>query len=204
MAERPFRVDLFCEDGAHEDCGRALIGRCARDTGVTVTTRARSARAGLPRAKSELKLFQRTVNHGGGILPDLLVVLADANDVGSAGRRRELATVVDSAIFPTVVIGTPDPYVERWLLADPVSFAERFGIEPDVGVGGGREVWKTRLERTLIEAGELVVQGGTEFATEIFDVMDFYRAGHQASGLQTFADDLRSAFRLLVQARHDV
>lgn len=201
MAEARFRVDLFCEDGAHEDCGRALIGRCARDSGVVVTTTARSARAGLPRAKSELRAFQRTVSQGGGVVPDLLVVLADANDAGPAVRRRELAAVVDSTIFARVVIGTPDPYVERWLLADPVSFAERFGVEPDARAADGRQAWKTRLERALTEADELVIHGGAEFATEIFDVMDFYRAGRQAPELQAFTDELRGALRLLAQAR---
>lgn len=111
MAEPLVRVDLFCEDGAHEDCGRALIGRCARDSGVSVATTARSTRAGLPRVKGELRLFQRTISRGGGRLPDLLVVLADANDV--------------------------------------------------------------------------------------FDAMDFYRAGRQAPELQTFTDELRGALRLL-------
>lgn len=199
MAEQRLRVDLFCEDGAHEDCGRAIIGRCARDSGVAVTTTARNARAGLPRVKSEFRLFQRTVIRGGGTVPDLLVVLADANDVGTAERRRELEAVIDNAVFPAVVVGTPDPYVERWLLADPVSFAARFGVQPDLRIGSGREAWKTRLEHALGEAGEFVIHGGAEFATEIFDVMDFYGAGHQAPELRTFTDELRAAFRLLTQ-----
>ena len=118
-------------------------------------------------------------------MPDLLVVLADANDIGPAARRQELDAVIDHMLFPEVVIGTPDPYVERWLLADPVSFAELFGAEPDNRGARDREAWKTRLERVLRDAGEVVIHGGAEFATEIFDVMDFYRAGRQAGELPT-------------------
>ena len=103
--------------------------------------------------------------------------------------------------FPKPSWGLPDPYVERWLLADPVSFAERFGVEPDNREVRDREAWKLRLEDALDTAGEVVIHGGAEFSTEIFDVMDFYRAGRYAPELHTFTDELRAAFRRIVQAR---
>jgi hypothetical protein len=191
-----FRVELFCEDSAHESCARAVINRIARELDVDVNLRVGSARFGIPRLKSELKDFQSLIRRGSGA-PDLLVVIADGNDDGPQVRRREVADVIDSAVFSRYVVGTPDPYVEHWLLADPISFAERFGHQPALDSPHGRDGWKRRLVESLEAAGEIVTQGGAEFAEDIIDVMDFYRAGQSVPTIQAFADDVRSALKLL-------
>jgi hypothetical protein len=100
-------------------------------------------------------------------------------------------------VFPYHVIGTPDPCVERWLLADVVSFTKTFGVQPTIGASSDRSVWKTRLISALETAGQIVVQGGSELAEEIIGPMDFYRAGNADPTIRTFTDDLRSALRQL-------
>jgi hypothetical protein len=128
-------------------------------------------------------------------VPDLLVVIADSNEAGPNARQREVEEVIDRSLFPRYIGGAPDPYVERWLLADPVSFAQCFGHQPVLGTPRDRDEWKQRLVKALTDAGEIVTQGGAEFAEDIIDAMDFYRAGQSVPTVQRFADDVRAALR---------
>lgn len=191
-----FRIDLFCEDSAHESCARAIVARIGRELQVDLNLRVASARFGIPRLRRELQAFQLMVRRASGA-PDLLVVLVDANNIGPAERSREVEDAIDSSVFSRYVIGTPDPYVERWLLADPESFAERFDRQPPLGTPEGRDGWKNQLVNTLEEAGEIVTQGGAEFAEEIISAMDFYRAGKVVPTIQAFADSVRSELKQL-------
>ncbi len=152
------RVELFCEDSAHESCTRALVKRIARELQLEVFIHTATASSGIPRLKQELRVFQSLVARRAGT-PDLLVVLIDANDVGPAGRRSEIENVLDTAVFPGFVIGTPNPCVERWLLADPASFSKTFGVQPVVGATNTRRAWKDRLVKALEAAGQIVMQG---------------------------------------------
>ncbi|MGA2166504.1 MAG: hypothetical protein ABSH36_18845 [Solirubrobacteraceae bacterium] len=188
------QVELFCEDSARESCARALVGRVAEELQIEVSIRTATASAGIGRLKRELKAFQSWISHRSGT-PDLLVILVDANAIGPAARRAEIEAVLDSAVFPFYVIGTPDPCVERWLLSDPVSFAETFGVQPPLGTPDARHFWKTWLIESLEAAGQIVVQGGAELAEEIIAPMDFYRAGRSDPTIQAFTDDLRTALR---------
>jgi hypothetical protein len=187
------RVDLFCEDAAHESFSRALVQRVAREEGVEVTIRVVSARFGIPRLERELRAFGRLLAGSSG-LPDLLVMMVDGNSEGPAARRARVESVIDLAAFPHHAIGTPDPCVERWFLADPVSFAELFGpvrpVESQDGDG-----WKTALVGSLSDAGEIVTGGGAEFADDVVDAMDLYRAGREAQTLRRFTQDVRLALR---------
>ncbi len=126
-------------------------------------------------------------------------MIVDGNDVGPNVRHREVAEVLDATVFPRYVVGAPDPYIERWLLADPLSFAEHFGEQPVLGTPRGRDGWKKRLVDALEGAGEIVTQGGAEFAEEIINVMDFYRAGREVPTIKAFAADLRSELVQLSQ-----
>ncbi len=190
------RVELFCEDSAHESCARALVQRVARETDTPVSIRTASASSGIGRLKHELRAFQSLISRRAGT-PDLLVVIIDANAVGPAARRVEIEQLLDPSVFPQVVIGTPDPCVEHWMLADPVSFAQTFGVQPATGRVNNRKDWKTRLTSALEEAGQIVLQGGAELADEIIQPMDLYRAGRTEPTLLTFTDDLRHALRRL-------
>lgn len=191
-----YHVELFCEDSAHESCARAIISRIARELQIDVNVHVGSARFGLPRLKRELRDFQSSLRQGSGT-PDLLVVVADGNDAGPNERQREVAEVIDPAVFPRYIVGAPDPYVERWLLADPVSFAQCFGQQPVLGTPHGRNGWKQRLVESLEAADEIVTQGGAEFAEDIIEAMDFYRAGRAVPTIQTFTDEVRSALTQL-------
>jgi hypothetical protein len=193
------RVELFCEDSAHESCARALVQRIADDAQVGVSMHTATASSGVGRLKQELRAYQSLISRRPGT-PDLLIVVIDSNAVGPTARRSEISQILDTHIFPEVVIGTPNPCVERWLLADPKSFTETFGVQPVIGRPSTRDAWKNRLVTTLEAAGELLLQGGAELADEIIKPMDFYRAGKADQTILTFTDDLRHALRRLDQA----
>jgi hypothetical protein len=133
-----------------------------------------------------------------GGTPDILVVMIDANAEGPNARRREVEALIDNAVIPRTVIGTPDPCVERWLLADPESFTALFDQEPGVPARNSPVNWKTVLVEALEAAGELVTQGGAEFSDEIVGVMDVYRAGRADATIRAFYEDLRAALRQTV------
>lgn len=190
------RVELFCEDGAHESSARALVVRAAAEADVAVSVHTATASGGIGRLKRELRAFQATVAHRAGV-PDLLVLLADANAVGAMARRGEVEKALDTSVFPRVVLGTPDPCVERWMLADPESFGRALGVQPDLGAIGRSVGWKARLVEALEATGAIVMQGGAEFAEEIFGAMDLYRAGRADPTLKAFTDDLRGELRAM-------
>jgi len=190
------RVDLFCEDVAHESFARAMLRRLASEEEVEVTPRAASTRFGIPRLKKELTAYQRLLSLTAG-LPDVLVILVDANAVGVAARRREVADIVEGSSFPSVVVGVPDPCVERWYLDDPQSFAERFGQVERLPADSPCDEWKRELVDAFERAGEIVITAGAEFAEEIVDGMELYRAGRADHSLRDFVDDLRAAFKRL-------
>ena len=162
------RVDLFCEDAAHESWCRALLGRLADEASIEVSIRGGTANLGIPRLKRELRAFSRILEARAG-LPDLLVVMIDANDVGPRARRQEIEDAIDLGTFPAAVVGTPDPCVERWFLADPESFSQRFGPVPSIPAGAPGEVWKDALIQALETAGEIVTGGGAEFAGDVME-----------------------------------
>lgn len=130
-------------------------------------------------------------------MPDVLAVLIDANRLGAGERRREVEQAIDASLFPAVAIGIPDPYVERWLLSDPASFTAVFGTAPAMEGLGPRSRWKEALVDALENSGQIVVQGGAEFAEEIIDAMDLHRAGRNVPSLGAFVTEARAALRRL-------
>ena len=123
--------------------------------------------------------------------------MVDANDVGVAARRREVVEALDESLIPASVVAVPDPCVERWLVADPPSFAGLLGAEPETRATDDRDAWRQRVIDALNRGGHIVTQGGSEFAEEIVEAMDLYRAGRAVPSLGAFVDDLRGALRRL-------
>src|SRR5947209_16862025 len=98
MADRP-RIDLYCEDSGHEQFARALVGRLAAELGFRPELRTPSGRGGHGRAVTEFRLWQRTVasqRSADQTLPDVLILMVDANCNGWAQVRRELEDTIDS------------------------------------------------------------------------------------------------------------
>lgn len=195
---RHLTVDLFIEDRAHEELLKPLVKRIAREEHVDVVVRVRSARGGHARAVQEFVLYQRVVADGslGQSSPDIVVVGVDGNCTTYAKKRAEVQAAKSSEFNAGLIVASPDPHVERWYLVDPVSFAEVVGYPPVVGKNKcERDHYKKLLADAVTEGGHPPTLGGIEFAAELVDAMDLYRAGKGDHSFRAFVEDLRTELR---------
>lgn len=196
----PVVVDVFVEDRAHEAFLVPLLLRIAKGEEIPVAPRVRAARGGHARAIAELKLYQDLVTRGvaGTTHPDLLIVGIDGNCSTFARARRAIEEATRPPLSDRLVVASPDPHVERWYLADPESFKTVVGQRPVVGKKKcARDHYKRVLAKTVRQAGHPATLGGIEFAPELVEGMDLYRAGKGDHSLKAFLDDLRGKLRLL-------
>ena len=197
------RTDIFVEDRAHEDFVCALLRRLAQEHGMALDMQVRSARGGHGRVLAELGVYQASVRRGilGLAIPDMLVVAIDANCKNVSAARREIREKLQRGFESLTAIACPAPHIERWYMADPPSFLEVVGTRPNVG---RRKCQKDRYKKMLREAmaqgGHVPTLGGIEFAHELVNAMDLYRAGKAERSLKAFLDDLRSQFLRLAGA----
>lgn len=189
MAE-PRRVVILCEDVAHERLLGAFVRRLAREMTHRVYVRSVSARGGRGRAMSELSGVQRMVQ------ADLLVVGIDANCQNWTQVRSEIERRIDKSRFPAWAVACPDPHIEQWYLADPQGLQRTLGLSVSLGKAKcQRDYYKHLLHKSLADAGHVVTLGGPEFASEIVDATDLYRAGRNEPSLKHWLDDVRSAMQ---------
>jgi hypothetical protein len=186
------QVDVFAEDRAHEAFLVPMIQRLAREEDVEVDVRVRAARGGHGRAVDELKLYQRAATRGIVPLPDLLIAAIDGNCSPPAKARLGIQNAIQTEFFGRVVVACPDPHVERWYMADPESFRMVVGRQPRLTKKKcQRGYYKNSLTTTVRQAGHPATLGGIEFARELVDAMDLYRAGRNDRSLRAFVQDLR-------------
>jgi hypothetical protein len=196
----PVTVDIFVEDRAHEAFLVPLLQRIAREENLVISSRVRSARGGHGRAIAELKLYQQVVETGmlGLAPPDLLLAGIDGNCLTLAKAKQAIEGATHVPFSGRLVAACPDPHVERWYLADPESFKEIVGLRPTIAKKKCvRDCYKHALAKLVSKAGHPVTLGGIEFAQELVERMDLYRAGKNERSLKVFVDDLRSSLRTL-------
>lgn len=195
----PLVVDIFVEDRAHEEFVKALLARLAREEDIEAWPRVRSATGGHGRAIAEFKLYQRvTAQSGASNIPaDLVIVAIDGNCSTFADARARLRDAAEPMVRDRLVVACPDPHVERWYVADPQSFESIVGYRPSVGSRKcARDHYKKILVSAIAQGGHPVALGGVEFAPELVEAMELYRAGRNDSSLKAFINDLRAELRL--------
>jgi hypothetical protein len=186
-----FKVAIFCEDIAHERFLDSMVSRCARESARKAHIRTVSARGGHGRAINELKAFQSTREPA-----NLLIVAIDSNCKGWTQARADIEAEIDQQRFPSSAVACPDLHVERWYLADPQGLKESLNVRVTLEKRKcERERYKNQLVEALEEAGHSVLLSGAEFASEIVDAMDLYRAGKNEPSLKHFLDQLTAALR---------
>jgi len=192
-----YRADIFCEDRGHERFCVPLLERIAAEVGVQVRVETRCSAGGHGRAITELKAYQRFIEKGGATAegaPDLLVVVIDGNCTTWNKMRDDIDKVVNRNVFPRVVIGCPDPHVERWFFSDRLAFLNVIGVDPPADPGKcERGQYKDLLVETIRKSGNLVQDGGIEFATEIAEALDLNMTTKSQPALRAFLSDLRAA-----------
>ena len=189
------RVVLFAEDYGHEAVITALFERVAGEQKTDVIVINRSVRGGHGKVISEFQAFLKEITRGRETLPDLLVVVTDANCKGYVERRREIVEAGD--VFKGFMIcAIPDPHIERWLLLDSSAFKTVFGKgcnAPDQKCE--RDRYKRLLSEAIQTTGIVPLLGGMEYAEDIVKAMDLEQMEQANASLGRFLKDLRDAFK---------
>ncbi len=195
-------VELFMEDAAHENLLVPLVKRIALEEGVDVRSQVRTARGGHPRVFSELEFYLRYRRHLGlDATLDMIIVAIDSNCNSFAQTRSRIEDAVGQEHLHLLVAACPDPHIERWYMADVNSFYEVVGYQPDLGSEKcERNYYKAILRKAVQMGGHPQTLGGIEFAAELAEKMDLYRAGRMERSLKVFVEDLRSKYRIRVPA----
>ena len=202
-------VDLFAEDRAHESFLEPLLMRIAREQNpdIEMNIRIRSARGGHGRAIAEFELYQSIVTKSllSSESADIVVVAIDGNCSTSTVARRRIQDATVPMLKDRLVIACPDPHIERWYVADPDSFETVVGHRPRVGSRKcARGHYKQILTTAIRQADHQVILGGVEFAPELVEDMDLYRAGRNDSSLNAFLRDLRVRLRQVTQSGDEI
>jgi hypothetical protein len=192
-------VDLFAEDRAHEEFLRSMLTRLGREQEKRIALRIRSARGGHGRVLDELSLYQRAIAKPGTMTrPDFLVIAIDANCKSFNVTRREIEEKIDSSFRGHAVLACPDPHIKRWYLADPDSFQRVVGASPRIGKRKcERDRYKAILSKAILDGGHPPTLGGIEFAQELVEAMDLYRAGRAERSLKHFLDEANAQIKRL-------
>ena len=132
--------------------------------------------------------------------PDLLIAGIDGNCSTFARAKKTIVAATHAPFSDGLVVACPDPHVERWYLADPESFKDIVGHRPTIAKRKCvRDYYKDALAKVVRKAGHPATLGGIEFAQELVERMDLYRAGRNERSLKAFVDDLRGRLRTLRQ-----
>jgi hypothetical protein len=191
-------VDLFAEDRGHEEFLKPLISRIARQENCRVSIKVRTARGGHGRAVREFKLYQKSVLGAVADLtmPDILVVAIDSNCKSYVDTTNDIKRDLEVEFSTIAVLACPDPHIELWYLADLDTFEKVVGYRPTVPSGKCvTNYYKNLLSSAVTAAGHPATLGGIEFARELVQQMDLFRAGQKDAALKHLIQDLENAFR---------
>lgn len=198
---RALRIDVFCEDRAHEAFLKPLLYRICTQEGVQARIEVQSARGGRGRTLQELEGYQLVTRKAGHQRPDLHAVAIDANCSSYAAKAREVRDRIDSGLFCHHAVACPDPHVERWYMADAEAFQRVVGVAPPAAQPKCDKQTRNVLKKALVESiragGHPATLGGIEFAADLAEAMDPFRAGKAEPALKHFLDEVVSALRQL-------
>jgi hypothetical protein len=189
-------IDLFVEDHAHELFLDALVRRLAHDEGLDIEIYTRSARGGHGRALDELDNYRKLLEKGLTRLPTIIIVAIDANCKDFQQAHNEIEKHLTGHLQNRTIIACPDPHIERWYIADPVSFCDTIGSQPRIErIKCQRGRYKRILAEAIQSAGHISTLGGIEFALEIVQAMDLYRVSKAEPSLGIFITDLHTLLK---------
>lgn len=187
-----FEALMFVEDDAQEAFLKRFVGRLAREAGVNLALRVRSAQGGSGWVLNHLKSYVAGWRAGEEGLPEGLVVAVDANCQGYTKRRAQLDAKAGE-LKHLVIHAIPDPHIERWLLLDGEAFKEVLGHgckAPDEKCEKRR--YKVMLAKAVLDAGIQPLLGGVEYAEDLAERMNVQRVCDHDASFNRFVQELRT------------
>ena len=191
-------VEFFVEDNAHQQQLVPLVERVAQEEGFRLRRRVRNAQGGHARAMRSFERYQilRTKGVVGIEVPALMVVAIDGNCSSFKKIRRGIRRATRDPFLHMLVTACPAPHIERWNLADPQSFRTVVGTQPKVSRRKcARDQYKQLLANAIARAGHPPTLRSVEFARELAEEMNLFRAGKNDSSFKAFVRDLREGLR---------
>lgn len=145
----------------------------------------------------ELRRFLRDYTNIESASFDILIIVQDADTEGETEVKSQIRNLIERTGYPgTTILAVPEPYIEAWYLADPVSIQTISGSQNLIQTPQGnndKDVYKSVLSQVFGYA----LLGGIEYADEIIENMNLYRASQNVNSLRHFIDELRSALTQL-------
>jgi hypothetical protein len=189
-------VGYFLEDVAQEALLRALVSRVAMMAGLA-DSRTRhhvgAAAGGAGTMLHSLRLFLRDCRDGIVGPFDLLVVARDSNCRGYTQTRHHLEGILTrSGYAGAYALAIPDPHIERWYLLDPQALKVAVGSSVGPSVPPyhcKRAHYKRALMNAFRDAAPQL--GGIEWADDVVQHIDLYRAGQSDPAFHHFLQDVR-------------
>jgi len=173
---RALSIDLFAEDNGHAIVITAILKKMLPACEIQST--------GINR---KLRILKASLQQ---VACDLLVLVKDANKVGMIKRKKELLELVPDRLQSNVVLCTPEPYIERWLLLDSKAFKAVYGRGCDApAIDKEGSYYKDALKKAIAAAGVLG-SSGFDRAADIINAMDFDTI--QDDSFQTFITELKT------------
>lgn len=200
MAE-VLRIGFFLEDIAHERILRRVVERCAASVGIDeqrLTADIRNATHGSPAVLSEFRRYLRRFSTDAESPFDVLIVAIDGNCSGYTTKKREILELAERSSYPgIVVVGVPDPHIEKWYMADGQACRHAIAA-PVLPNMPGYKCERQRYKRVLLDyiksTGVVPLLGGAEYGPQIADAIDLQHAKQNDPSLGHFVTDLREAF----------
>lgn len=193
-------VGMFMEDVAQEKFITSIIGRIASEIDIQIILDIRNATGGIPKMRGELSIFLRDHAQIGNPVFDILIIVQDADLVSEAETKRQIQRRIDRSRYQgEVVIAAPEPYIEAWYLADPISIQTVTGSPNLIQIPRGISE-KDKYKYELSQAFPYAPYGGIEYADEIVENINLYRAGQNVNSLRHFIDELRSTLTQLASS----
>lgn len=186
------RAIIFGEDYGHEVVAKTLLLRMAEAKDISIETSVRSCRGGYGRMVDELREFTAELKVGRHYLPDLLLVVTDANCKGITARTQEVMSCVPEELHYFTSCMIPDPHVERWLLLDSRAFKSILGHgcqAPDAKCE--RHRYKKLLREAVANAGVTPQLGGIEYAEDLVLTMDMDRVAQSDTSFRKAVAEIR-------------
>jgi hypothetical protein len=112
--------------------------------------------------------------------------------------RRGLVDAIDAELFPAYAVSCPDPHVERWCFADPQAIHKVLDHPCPADPGKcERDFYKRLLRETILKAGQPTLTSEMEYAPDLVEEMDLFRAGKNQTSLRHFVEEIQSALQRL-------
>jgi hypothetical protein len=181
----PIKIGLFCEDYAHETMINGLVSRLFRERGINFEIDTICSGGGskvIGKFKDYMATFRKSKS---ALSHDLLIIVHDCNCKGKLKVQEPFIKEAKKSRFPEDIICffLPDPYIQRWYLADGRAFLSAInGNVPPKTYGyihdkRRKDYYKNVLDEELKRNDILSPLIGAEYGSQIADLIDFQAMG---------------------------